>query len=565
MVVIALAVGVAGGYGAVLFRVLISQFQHIAWDTHHFSAAHVRSLPWYWLPLIPAVGGIFVGLIVHYFAREAKGHGVPEVMEAIALRDGRIRPRVVVGKAIASSLCIATGGSVGREGPIVQIGSALGSTFGQALRVGPARLKTLTACGAAAGIAATFNAPIAGALFAVEVVLGDFGVPKFSVIVLASVAATVVARQHLGNFPAFHTPGYQLVHPTELLFYGVLGVAAAITAIVFIRMLYFTEDRFEEVNVPLPVKTMVGGALVGTIALLFPGVLGVGHESVNNALLGASGWTLLFGLLLAKLLAVCVTLGSGGSGGIFAPSLFLGAAVGGLVGHLANAVAPALTAPPGAYALVGMGAVVAATTHAPITAILIIFEMTNDYRIILPLMTACIVATLVSSALHPESIYTLKLMRRGINLRAGQDVNLLRGTKVREVMRENPVTVSTQMALPALLNLVSRTRETSFYVVDENRRLEGVISMSDVQALIPGADVLRDLVVAGDVATKRWPDVEPDNTLDFVVTQFDGDYGQEMPVLEDGVLVGVLRPEDVLTRYKQEVLKREMAASLETT
>ncbi len=563
MVLIALLIGVLGGYGAIVFRVLISEFQRLVWDSNHLLLADIRALEWYWILIIPTVGGVFVGAIVHYFAAEAKGHGVPEVMEAIALREGRIRPRVVIGKAVASSLCIATGGSVGREGPIVQIGAALGSTIGQWLKVGPGRLRTLTGCGAAAGIAATFNAPVAGALFAVEVVLGDFGVPKFSMIVLASVAATVVSRSYLGNFPTFDTPPYTLSHPGELIFYAVLGAVAALVGVAFIRVLCFAEDRFDENSAPLPIKTAIGGTAIGVIALAFPGVLGVGHESVNNALQGTPAVPLLLGLLVAKLLATSITLGSGGSGGIFAPSLFLGGTAGALVGNLAQVLAPETAAPPGAYALVGMGAVVAATTHAPITAILIIFEMTNEYEIILPLMTSCIIATLVSSSLHPESIYTVKLVRRGVNIRAGQNIDVLRNVKVREVMRPDPVTVSPNMSLPALLNLVSNSSERCFYVVDDDRHLRGVISMLEVQALLPGAEVLRDLVLASDVASTTWPSLTADEMLDRVVAELDGDYGLEIPVVEDGVLIGALRTDDVLTRYKQEVLKREMAVSLD--
>ena len=565
MVLVALLVGVLGGYGAIAFRVLIEWFQSLFWGTEHFSIAYLQSLPWYWIVGIPAFGGVLVGWIVDRFAKEAKGHGVPEVMEAVALREGRIRPRVVIAKALGSSLCIASGGSVGREGPIVQIGAALGSTVGQALRVGPGRLRTLTGCGAAAGIAATFNAPIAGALFAVEIVLGDFGVPQFSPIVLASVAATVVSRSYLGNFPTFDIPSYSLEHPIELVSYVLLGAAAAVVAIVFIETLNFFEDRFDEYEgVSQPIKTAVGGALLGLLALVYPGVLGVGHEAMNQTLSGQTAWLMLLPLLMAKLLAVSLTIGSGGSGGIFMPSLFLGATLGALVGHASGFLFPATSAPPGAYALVGMGALVAAATHAPITAILIIFELTNEYAIILPLMTSCIVATLLSSRLHPESIYTVKLMRRGVDLRAGQDLNVLKAVTVRDVMRERPVTVAPGMTLPKLMDLVARSDERCFYVVDDNLILKGVISMTEVQALLPGQEVLRDLVLASDVALQDWPRVAADDTLDAVVADLDGDFRHELPVLnEDGALVGAVRAEDVLTRYKQEVLRRELATTLD--
>jgi len=563
MVLVAVVIGILGGYGAIAFRFLISVFQEAFWRTSDYSLAYISQLPWYVVVFTPAAGGVLVGAIIHYFAREAKGHGVPEVMEAVALREGRIRPRVVIAKALASSACIASGGSVGREGPIVQIGAAIGSSLGQLLKTGPGRLRTLAGCGAAAGIAATFNAPIAGALFAVEVVLGDFGVPHFSPIVMASVAATVVSRAYLGDFPAFEIPSYSLVHPGELLAYGVLGVLAAFVAIAFIQSLYFAEDRFDEIKLPLPAKACLGGMGVGAIALFYPGILGVGYESINNALMGSPALTLLLPLILAKLLAVGITIGSGGSGGVFAPSLFLGAMLGASVGQVVNMLFPDATAPPGAYALVGMGAVVGATTHAPITAILIIFELTNEYRVILPLMTSCIIATLLANRLHPESIYTLKLLRRGVNLRAGQDINVLRAIKVSEVMRDKPTVVAPGMSLQGLLSLFARSNARYFYVVDDQRTLQGVITMTEVQMVMPNADLLKDLVVASDIASNHWPGVSPSDTLDEVAGQLEGEYRHEVPVVEGGILVGTLRIEDLLARYKQEVFKREMSVSLE--
>ncbi|MFQ5691314.1 MAG: chloride channel protein, partial [Gemmatimonadota bacterium] len=226
-----MAIGCLGGLGAVGFRLLIKLVQRGAWGDVTYSLDLVRSHPWWWILLIPAVGGLIIGPLVYFLAPEAKGHGVPEVMEAVAMRSGAIRPRLVLVKSLASGLCIGTGGSVGREGPIVQIGSALGSTIGQWLRVSGTRLRTLAACGAAAGIAATFNAPIAGALFAVEIILGDFGVSQFSPIVISSVMATVISRHFLGDFPAFEVPPHQMVSAWELVTFGMLGIVAAVVSL----------------------------------------------------------------------------------------------------------------------------------------------------------------------------------------------------------------------------------------------------------------------------------------------------------------------------------------------
>lgn len=562
MVIVAAVIGALAGYGAVGFRLLIRALQSGFWGAGEFSLEAVEGLPWYWVVLAPTVGGLIVGFVVWKFAPEAKGHGVPEVMEAVVLQNGQIRPRVVGVKALASGVCIASGGSVGREGPIVQIGAAIGSTAGQFLGVRPRRLRTFVGCGAAAGIAATFNAPVAGALFAVEVLLGDFGVPQFSPIVISSVVATVVSHAYLGDFPAFEVPAYALRNPLELVGYVVLGIAACFVAIAFIRSLYYMEDRFDRVRLPQPLKAAFGGMVVGGIALLFPGVLGVGYEQINLALQGSPGITLLLAVLVAKLLAVGMTIGSGGSGGIFAPSLFIGAMLGGAVGNLMNFGFPGEVAAPGAYALVGMGAVVAATTHAPITAIVIIFELTSDYRIILPLMISSIIATLMITRLLPDSIYTMKLARRGIRIRRGQDVNLLRGVAVRDVIGSGAPVLEPGTPLPAILERLSLGEASSFYVPGEDGTLLGVLSLNELKPLLKDAEILKDLVVAEDIAVKDCPSVQVTDTLDKVLERLDAGYRDELPVLDGDQFVGVVRIEDVLNRYRQELFRHEMAGTV---
>ncbi|RMF24126.1 MAG: chloride channel protein, partial [Deltaproteobacteria bacterium] len=310
MVVVAALCGLGGGLGAVALRALIHGIQGAFFGPSHELLDVIRDIPWTWRLLAPAAGGLLVGPLVHFVAREAKGHGVPEVMEAIAVRGGAIRPRVVVVKALASAISIGSGGSVGREGPIVQIGSALGSTIGQMLGVSSRQLRTLVGCGAAAGIAAAFNAPIAGALFSVEILLGDFGVPQFSPIVISSVVATVVSRHFLGNFPAFEVPAYELVSPFELLPYMFAGVVAGGVALAFISVLYRAEELFDGFRIPEYLKTPIGGLMVGMIGIGLPEVFGVGYGSINAALTGQLPATMLAVLLVAKILATSITLAS---------------------------------------------------------------------------------------------------------------------------------------------------------------------------------------------------------------------------------------------------------------
>jgi len=333
-------------------------------------------------------------------------------MEAVALKGGVIRKRVVFVKTLVSAISISTGGSVGREGPIVQIGSAIGSTLGQLLKVSQDRMRALVGCGAAAGIAATFNAPIAGSMFALEVILGDFGLATFSPIVISSVVATAVSRAFLGDIPAFIVPAYELVSAWEFPLYFVLGLFCAAGGVTFTKVLYRIEDLFDDFKFPEYLKALIGGMILGAGGLFFPQVLGVGYGAIDLALMQKLAWWLFLVLAVVKMLATAITIGSGGSGGIFAPSLFLGAMAGAFFGAVVHQLFPGMTASPGAYSLVGMGAVVSATTHGPLTAILILFEMTGNYKIILPLMLSCIVATIFARQLMKESIYTLKLVRR---------------------------------------------------------------------------------------------------------------------------------------------------------
>ena len=389
MLLTSLIVGICSGVGAVLFRNLIDWLQNLAYQDISLLMQEYSPLH---LILIPAIGGAFVGPLVYYFAREAKGHGVPEVMESLELRGGRIRPRVVIVKSLASSICIASGGSVGREGPIAQIGSALGSIVGQVLKLSEDRIRTLVACGAAGGIAATFNAPIAGAVFALEVLLRRFGSVYFGAVVISAVTADVIAHYFEGDQRTFLTPDYALNSPWELLLYTLMGMLAALAAVGFSRLLYFSEDIWGLIRIPEPTKPILGGIMLGVLGIFsfqidgIPRVFGVGYITIESSLFSQLTLQMTFGLLLLKLLATTLTLGSGGSGGIFAPSLFMGAMLGGTFGHIAHSMFPETVAPSGAYALVGMAAFFGGVAHAPITAILILFEMTGDYQIILPLM-----------------------------------------------------------------------------------------------------------------------------------------------------------------------------------
>ena len=558
--VLAILIGILGGYGALLFRYAIKVAQYCFYQNTHDFLTFAHTLPVYLKIGLPALGGLVVGPIIYFGAREAKGHGVPEVMEAVALKGGRIRPRVALVKILASGISIGSGGSVGREGPIVQIGSSIGSSLAQILKAPHLRQRTLVGCGAAAGIAATFNAPIAGALFAVEVLLGDFGLATFSPVVLSSVTATTISRYYLGDFPAFIIPTYTLVSLWEFLFYPLLGVAAGFVALLFIFSLYKCEDLFEALRIPDYLKPALGGLMLGCLLWKWPYVFGVGYGSINLSLKNQLPALLLFTLVFIKILATSVTIGSGGSGGIFAPSLFIGAMTGGFFGWGVHELFPLLTANSGAYALVAMGAVVAGTTHAPITAIIIIFELTATYKIILPLMISCILSTIITTSLKRGSIYTIKLFRRGIEISHGWEQSVLQAIKVRDIMNDQVVTVPESMQLVDVINCL-KTQDVSYlHVVSESYDLIGIISFRDIRPVLQEAS-LKQLVIARDVATTDVITIRPSDNIQLALQEMGSRGISQLPVVADDdsrKVIGTLSKKDVLAAYDKAVFHREI-------
>lgn len=571
LLITALVVGLGAGIAAVVFRYLILFFERIGFEwipelTSSWGNAYVV--------FVPVLGGLLVGPLVYFFAPEAKGHGVPEVMEAVALKGGRIRPAVVAVKALASSICIGSGGSVGREGPIVQIGSALGSSVGQALGLSEERMGNLVACGAAAGIAATFNAPIAGVIFALEVILGGrFGVRYFSSVVVSAVAAGVVGRAAFGNVPAFRIPfEYGINSLWEYAFYPLLGLAAAFAGAGFTRFLYWSEDTFDAWRgVPEWGKPAVGGLLLGVLGLSYPlftavswertpQVFNVGYDVIEQALAGELTLLILATLFLLKIVATSLTLGSGGSGGVFAPALFMGAMLGGAFEAVVSQVFPGLTGPPGAYALVGMAAVFAAAGHAPITAVLILFELTGDYHIILPLMLTTVVATLVSQRLlGGESIYTLKLSRRGVRLEHGRDVDVLGALTVEQVMDLDVSAVPEDLTIGELNQRFLQRHKTGLLVCDPGGGLSGIVAVSDLERALEAGRALETPVKEIATLGEQLQVAFPDETMGAALARIGSCGIGRLPVVDrqnPRLLLGVIRRADILRAYQLALSER---------
>ena len=485
-------VGVVAAFGSIGFRFLIDFFHNLLFSGT-LSFKHNPSLsPWGKLViLVPAVGIALANFITEKWAPEAKGHGVPEVMVAVANNGGKIRPVVALVKTLASALTIGSGGSVGKEGPIVQIGSSFGSTLGQLFKLTPRETIILVGAGAAGGISATFNAPIGGVMFALELILPEYSIMTIMPLVVSSIVSTYISTLILGTHPAFVIPQYMMVSSFELLNYALLGMAAGLLSVAFIHSVYFVEDFFKKIKVPSIVKALVGGTLVGTIGLIslqaFGSyyVYGVGYDFLNGILANEMhSLFMLLSLIVLKVLANTLTLGSGGSGGIFAPSLFLGAALGGSVGILANMLFPGSTGPVAAYAIVGMASVVAGVTGGVLTSIIMIFEMTRNYQIMLPLMLGAVLSHFVAKLLYKETMYTKKLTRRGINIQFDKRVSTFKMISVGQIMQKNIVCCSSKSSVEETLALMHKHNLGVLPVID-GKDVLGTISYKELYTAKP--------------------------------------------------------------------------------
>ncbi len=561
---LALIIGGLAGLGAVFFRWLIGFETSLFWSGDGgFLEQYQQASPWLKFGA-PVLAGLAMGPLLAYFAPEVRGPGVPEVMAALALRDGKIRHRVTLIKSFATATFIAAGCSVGREGPIVQIGSSIGSSLTQLFRLGPDYRRLAVACGAAAGIAATFQAPMAGTLFAVEVLLFDLEVASLSNIVIAAVTGTVVSKVFWSDERVFQIPFFTLTHPAELLLYFGLGIAAGLFSLLFMAFIFGLTRLLNRVHIPVWLTPALGGLVVGVVGLFQPEALGVGYESINHVLHGNVIFSGAVLLLLAKLITTSACVGSGMSGGIFAPSLFLGAVLGSIIGCLAQLIWPDTPLSPAHYALVGMGAVVAGTTLAPITAIMTIFELTYNYEIVLPLMTACIPAIIVVRLLHGYSIYETKLLMQGIRIVRGHDANRLRNMKVKQYLCRDFHPLRTQTPFHDLIQDILTSPFPHFVVLDEQDRLAGVLTLRDVREQLADPAYNGDGVVAADLMKSSVITVGEEQNLEEPFHLFARHNISFMPVIsgaDNTKVVGCLKKDDLLNAYNQHVLRDQVQPS----
>jgi CIC family chloride channel protein len=559
----AVGIGFLAAVGALIFRTLIEVMHIVFWPEGINFLDQVRAAAWWQILLIPTLGGLVAGPIITFLVPEARGPGVPEVILSVTTRQSTIRHRVTFLKCLITSLLLACGASVGREGPIVQIGSSVGSSVAQLFDLSPELRRLCLACGAAAGISATFNAPITGAVFAMEIILLNIEVAYISHIVIASITGSVLSRIFWGDFPAFRIVDFQMENYLQIVGYLLLGLLAGLISILFVRAIFASENLFFRLPLPQWLCPALGGLLLGTMALYIPQVLGVGYETVNAALSNNLVLQMSILLLGAKLVATSLCIGSGMSGGIFAPSLYLGATLGTVVGELLSLCWPELNFHPSFFALAGMGAVVSGTTLAPITAIVTIFELTLHSQIILPLMVSCISATLVVRLLFGVSAYEMKLLRRGINIVRGHDVSILRNLCVRDFMRHTVPTLSLKARLNDIVEEMSTSPYPHFVVEDDEHQLTGVLSLRDVREALLYFDDLRESLIAADLMTEKVTTITSQDDMEKALHLFEAHPYSMFPVVDmDNHVVGILTKDDMLKAYDQKVLKdRVLSAS----
>ncbi|MFZ5759207.1 MAG: chloride channel protein [Thermodesulfobacteriota bacterium] len=566
MVVIASFIGLAAGLGNILFRSVEQLVHHVIFQNGYELLIGTGGLRLLFLPLLPMFGMVLLIPLSYLFPGEVNGYGFTSFLRKVNLQGGKIRARTIFLKTIATSLTIGTGGSAGVEGPIAQVGGAIGSQVGQFFRVSGERMKVYIAAGCAGGIAAMFNAPIAGVFFASEIVLlGTYEISSFSALVISSAMATVVSRAVYGETPAFPVPDYQLVNaPLEIPLYMLMGIVVGVVAVLHIRIFYRVRDAFAALQMNMYVKPVLGAFIVGVIGIFTPQVMGNGYEYIGDVLQGNGVVRIMLLLVFLKMIATAVTLGSGGAGGVFAPSLFIGGVLGGAFGGIANFLLPAGTiASSGAYAAVGIGSFLGAVTHAPLTAIFLLFEMTGNYLIIIPIMLTSIIGTVVSTKLNRDSIDTVDFTRDGIDIHDGRETAVMRSIKVGKAMSEDVGFISESANVNHLLRIFSMAEDSFYFPVladsgSNAGQMVGIISLQDVKAILHD-DELRENASVGTICARDVITLTPEDDLFTAMTLFTVKGIEAIPVVENQQarwVVGMLKRRDVIAAYNREVLKR---------
>ncbi|CCQ72480.1 Putative Cl-channel, voltage-gated family protein [clcB] fused to a CBS domain [Magnetospira sp. QH-2] len=558
LALLAVVVGVCTGGAVILLREGMDLIQALSYgsDTEYLGDL-VRGLPWWQVILVPTAGGLIVGITLKFIMPNGRPQGVADVIESCAMHGSKMNLKAGLGAAVASALSVGVGGSVGREGPAVHLGATVGAWIAAKLHLTRSLSRTLLGCGVASAVAASFNAPLAGALFANEVVVGHYGLSAFAPIVISSVSGTMVSRAMYGDFPAFMIGEHPIGSALEFPAFAGLGVVCGLIAVAFLFSVRRVEMGMDGLSLPRWIRPALIGAVIGGIALFYPEVLGVGYGTTDKALNSQFPLQMLIILAAAKFVATALCLGGGFAGGVFSPSLVLGALVGGAYGAVAAGLYPELSAGGGAYVLVGMGAMASAILGAPISTTLIVFELTGDYALTMAVMIGAVMASVMIQQLHSRSFFHWQLSRRGLDLHGGFASALLRGQTVATVMTEQADVVPEALLLPGLRQALQQSSVGELFVIGNNDRLIGTVTLADMSeaAFDPSMDLL---VNAGDTARRKPPVLCPTDDLERALKLMH-DRGEETIAVvadrESMRFLGLARVCDVMAAYNRALIE----------
>ena len=553
---LSIIVGCLSAFGAIAFREAIDIVQWLAFGYADVDlASHVAGMPWWQVVAVPTLGGLVIGILLRTTMPGGLPQGVPHVMEACALRGGRMPLLPGIAAAVISATSLGVGSSTGREGPVVHLGATLAAGIAHLLGMTANLSRTLLGAGVAAAVAASFNAPIAGVFFALEVVVGHYALSAFAPIVMASVTGTIVSRLYYGDFPAFVLPEtFEIVSFWEFPAFALLGVACAVVALGFMYAAIYADRWISLLKIPLVVRPMAGGLVLGIMALAFPHILGVGYEATDAALREALPLWLLFALIVVKAVATAISIGCRFGGGVFSPSLFLGAMTGGAFGYVATQAAPDLSSGHGAYTLIGMGAVAAAVLGAPMSTILIVFEMTSDYELTAALMVAVVIATVITQQSVGHSLFSWQLDARGVRLQGGRETRVLSQIRVASIMKHDHTDIGPDATPEEVIAALNGARYGEVFVVEpETRRFLGIITIVEMARVEPG-----DTRTAGELARRDTPILEVSDDVRAAMDMMDLAAESHIPVVESREserIVGFVHEHDVLLAYHRGLLQ----------
>jgi CIC family chloride channel protein len=553
---LAAAAGICGGLGAIAFRFVTRYLTGLFLGSQDVVRGAEMVEPWLRV-VIPAAGGLAGGLVASFFFGEKGPSGISHLIEVVSIGRRTVRVRPSLARGVSSILVISSGGSEGREGPIIQIGAAFASALARWWRLSPERIRILTACGMAAGVAGAYNTPIAATLFVLEVVVGSFSMALFGPAVVSAVVSTLLVRWVLGDEPVYQVAPFRVESALEYLPFVGIGILSGLCSGAFVRALSLAKRLFSLTKLPVWATMAIGGAVVGTIGIFLPQVFGNGFEATDRILHGNPTLVLLLVLLVAKTVATSATIGSGGVGGVFTPSLMIGAALGGVAAHLMHLAFPHLSAPVGGYALLGMGGMMAGVTRAPLLAVIMMFELTQNTAVLLPMMAVSVLAVVSAKVLQKDSIYVASLRSAGIVWEKTPEATALATLRVGDIMRRDVALIPASTPLPDVVSAFLRSRSLLLYVGDDDGRLLGAVDIHDIKESFPEKD-LSALVVAADILTEI-PFVTPEESLTTVNEKlWFRDVGQ-LPVVDSAAtrkFLGIVTQRDLLGAFDSEVLRR---------